>query len=143
MRKGAILLLVLSLVLVACRASTAEPTVLVDRAGGSTTARPTTDPPPRLWPAGHRSSRAKTVMRGRTTHLPGLHESDDFGPRPDEIENRPDRIVSLSATATEMLYAVGAGEQVVATDLTSNYRPMPQHGQARLVQLQRRGGGRP
>ena len=37
------------------------------------------------------------------------------------IEARPDRIVSLSATATEMLFAVGAGSQVTATDLTSNY----------------------
>jgi iron complex transport system substrate-binding protein len=31
------------------------------------------------------------------------------------------RIVSLSATATEMLYAIGAGKQVVAVDDTSNY----------------------
>jgi iron complex transport system substrate-binding protein len=37
------------------------------------------------------------------------------------IEERPERIVSLSASHTEMLYAVGAGDQVVATDLTSNY----------------------
>jgi len=33
----------------------------------------------------------------------------------------PGRIVSLSPTATEMLYAIGAGEQVVAVDLYSNY----------------------
>ncbi|MDH3299688.1 MAG: ABC transporter substrate-binding protein [Acidimicrobiia bacterium] len=33
----------------------------------------------------------------------------------------PSRIVSLSPTATEMLYAIGAGEQVVAVDLYSNY----------------------
>lgn len=33
----------------------------------------------------------------------------------------PGRIVSLSPTATEMLYAIGAGEQVVAVDLFSNY----------------------
>jgi cobalamin transport system substrate-binding protein len=37
------------------------------------------------------------------------------------IPTRPTRIVSLSATATEMLYAVGAGKQVVAVDDTSNY----------------------
>jgi iron complex transport system substrate-binding protein len=33
----------------------------------------------------------------------------------------PGRIVSLSPTATEMLFAIGAGEQVVAADSYSNY----------------------
>jgi iron complex transport system substrate-binding protein len=37
------------------------------------------------------------------------------------IEARPERIVSLSPTATEMLFAIGAGEQVVAVDDQSNY----------------------
>jgi iron complex transport system substrate-binding protein len=37
------------------------------------------------------------------------------------IAKRPTRIVSLSPTATEMLYAVGAGRQVVAVDSLSNY----------------------
>ena len=37
------------------------------------------------------------------------------------IEEQPESIVSLSATATEMLFAVGAGDQVVAVDDTSNY----------------------
>jgi iron complex transport system substrate-binding protein len=40
-----------------------------------------------------------------------------------EIERRPERIVSLSATATEMLFAIGAGDQVVAADEYSNYPP--------------------
>jgi iron complex transport system substrate-binding protein len=35
--------------------------------------------------------------------------------------HRPTRIVSLSPTATEMLYAVGAGGQVVAVDSFSDY----------------------
>jgi iron complex transport system substrate-binding protein len=39
------------------------------------------------------------------------------------IEAQPERIVSLSATATEMLFAVGAGEQVEAADSYSNYPP--------------------
>lgn len=34
---------------------------------------------------------------------------------------QPTKIVSLSPTATEMLYAVGAGDQVVAVDSNSNY----------------------
>ena len=37
------------------------------------------------------------------------------------IMERPQRIVSLSATHTEMLYAIGAGDQIAATDLTSDY----------------------
>jgi iron complex transport system substrate-binding protein len=39
------------------------------------------------------------------------------------IKAQPGRIVSLSPTATEDLYAVGAGKQVVAVDLSSNYPP--------------------
>ncbi len=35
--------------------------------------------------------------------------------------SRPDRIVSLSPTATEMLFAIGAGKQVVAVDDQSNF----------------------
>lgn len=40
-----------------------------------------------------------------------------------EIPQRPRRIVSLSPTATEDLFAVGAGEQVVAVDEYSRYPP--------------------
>ncbi len=39
------------------------------------------------------------------------------------IIGEPRRIVSLSATHTEILYAIGAGDAVVATDLTSDYPP--------------------
>ena len=38
-----------------------------------------------------------------------------------EIEERPERIVSLSPTATEILFAVGAGDQVVAVDEQSDH----------------------
>jgi cobalamin transport system substrate-binding protein len=37
------------------------------------------------------------------------------------LDAAPQRIVSLSPTATEMLFAVGAGDQVVAADSYSNY----------------------
>ncbi|TMK18978.1 MAG: ABC transporter substrate-binding protein [Actinobacteria bacterium] len=39
------------------------------------------------------------------------------------IPKKPVRIVSLSPTATEMLFAIGAGPQVVAVDDQSNYPP--------------------
>ncbi|MEY2447054.1 MAG: cobalamin transport system substrate-binding protein [Acidimicrobiaceae bacterium] len=38
-------------------------------------------------------------------------------------DSRPTKIVSLSATATEMLFAIGAGSQVVAVDDQSNFPP--------------------
>ena len=38
-----------------------------------------------------------------------------------ELAQRPTRVVSLSPTATEMLFAIGAGGQVVAVDDNSNY----------------------
>ena len=37
------------------------------------------------------------------------------------LEEQPDEIVSLSATATESLFAIGAGDQVIAVDDQSNY----------------------
>jgi len=37
------------------------------------------------------------------------------------LDRRPERIVSMSPTATEMLFAIGAGPQVVAVDSNSNY----------------------
>ena len=37
------------------------------------------------------------------------------------IESRPEAIVSLSPTATEIIFAIGAGDQVLAVDSLSNY----------------------
>jgi iron complex transport system substrate-binding protein len=42
---------------------------------------------------------------------------------PVQIAGRPTRVVSLSPTATEDLFAIGAGPQVVAVDDQSNYPP--------------------
>ena len=39
------------------------------------------------------------------------------------LDAQPERIVSLSPTATEMLFAIGAGEQVEAVDDQSDYPP--------------------
>ena len=48
---------------------------------------------------------------------------------PVTIERRPTRIVSLSPSATETLFAVGAGPQVVAVDSLSDYPPPAPHTQ--------------
>jgi iron complex transport system substrate-binding protein len=37
------------------------------------------------------------------------------------LDQRPETIVSMSASATEMLFAIGAGDQVEAVDSTSDY----------------------
>lgn len=39
------------------------------------------------------------------------------------LDTRPQRIVSLAPTATEMLFAIDAGEQVIAVDDQSDYPP--------------------
>ncbi|MDQ2649459.1 MAG: ABC transporter substrate-binding protein [Actinomycetota bacterium] len=52
---------------------------------------------------------------------------DDTSSSPDAsstgVEDAPERIVSMSASSTEMLFAIGAGEQVVAADQQSNFPP--------------------
>ncbi|WP_158888797.1 ABC transporter substrate-binding protein [Amycolatopsis anabasis] len=45
------------------------------------------------------------------------------------LDKRPERIVSLSPSATETLFAVGAGQQVVAVDSASNYPEQVPHTQ--------------
>ncbi len=44
----------------------------------------------------------------------------------------PQRIISLSPTATEMLFAIGAGDQVIAVDPFSNY---PDEAAAKMTEL--------
>jgi iron complex transport system substrate-binding protein len=54
---------------------------------------------------------------------PGFPVTIESGNRSVEISARPERIVSLSPTATEMLFAIEAGDQVVAVDDQSDYPP--------------------
>lgn len=59
-----------------------------------------------------------TTVADATATFPVTIEADNG---PVTVETRPEAIVSLSATATEMLFAIGAGDQVVAVDDQSNY----------------------
>ena len=54
-----------------------------------------------------------------------------------QLTTAPQRIVSLSPTATEILYAIGAGKQVIAVDDDSNYPTKGLHHPVRRVQPQR------
>ena len=49
--------------------------------------------------------------------------TDDAATTATTTDAAPSRIVSLSATSTEILFAIGAGDQVVAVDSLSNYPP--------------------
>jgi iron complex transport system substrate-binding protein len=70
-----------------------------------------------------------TSSEGSTSSTPSPAASSSFpltlhAPGGDvTIPARPERIVSLSPTATEMLFAIGAGDQVIAVDDQSNYPP--------------------
>lgn len=72
----------------------------------------------------------ESTMAPETTAAPETTTTTDAGPfavveaanGTVEIPERPDAIVSLSPTATEMLFAIGAGSQVVAVDEFS-YHP--------------------
>jgi iron complex transport system substrate-binding protein len=72
-----------------------------------------------------RIKRSLGLVLGLTLLLTGVACGDDGG---DEAATTttaaahvPKRIVSLSATGTEMLFAIGAGKQVIAVDDQSNY----------------------
>lgn len=83
-------------------------------------------------PTAAASASTTTVATTTTSALPSTTTStpsDDFPVEVGDangsvtIEARPESIVSLSSTATEMLFAIGAGDQVVAVDEFSTYPP--------------------
>ncbi len=92
----AALLAVIAMVVAACGGS----------AAGGTTAAPTTIAAPTMTVA---PSLVPVTIAASTGAI--------------AIPAMPTRIVSLSASHTEMLFAIGAGDQVVATDMFSNYPP--------------------
>lgn len=102
--KGAALAAAAALVLVACNPADTGVTNTSTTTTSTTTTTVTTTP---------------TTTAGS----PGfpVTVTDDLGEV--VIETRPESIVSLSAVATEMLFDIGAGPQVVAVDDQSNFPP--------------------
>lgn len=98
-RRGVVLLLSFSVILGACSP------------GASPSAAPTTAPSP-----------STAVAPPSPTLAPAFPTTviDDEGTRV-EIAAEPDRIVSLTPATTEILFALGAGDRVVATDESSDY----------------------
>ncbi|GGK72959.1 ABC transporter substrate-binding protein [Ornithinimicrobium pekingense] len=78
-------------------------------------------------PAGTTTSPESADDAAASTTAAGDASAADFpvtipGPAGDVvIEERPERIVSLSPSATEILFAIGAGDQVVAADEFSTF----------------------
>ena len=110
-RKSTLLLAALAIAATGCGISTAESDPNPDSPAATTT--PTTAPPTTT------STEAPTT----TTSAPAFPVTIEAANGAIEMEARPTRIVSMSATHTEMLYAIGAGDQVVAADAFSNYPP--------------------
>lgn len=110
MRRGALLVVLVTAFLTgACRSTT--------------TAQTTPGPPPDAATTTSVDASTLATDPEAAGSFPITVDSD-LGPV--TIDRRPSRIVSLSASHTEILYAVGAGGRVVATDLTSNYPPEAQ-----------------
>src|SRR5487761_2205180 len=81
--------------------------------------------PPHPWRMNvvhHKSRRTATVAAVIAMFaLAGLVALTLVGPGTAVAASCPHRIVSISPTATETLFAIGAGPQVVAVDSQSNY----------------------
>jgi iron complex transport system substrate-binding protein len=88
--------------------------VLAACGGGDDDAAPTTAAAPTLAPTS--DAPGDTSQPAAPTTAPATGEA--AGTLPGDA---PTRIVSLYPTGTEMLYAIGAGDQVVAVDDQSNY----------------------
>ena len=86
-----------------------------DEAGGTTEApAETTAPPATATSESESTTTTAAVADGPFTVIEAANGTV-------EITARPEAIVSLSPTATEMLFAIGAGDQVVAVDEFSYY----------------------
>jgi iron complex transport system substrate-binding protein len=67
------------------------------------------------------SSNSGSGSSGASAATAGFPVTISASGRKVHLTSRPDAIVSLSPTATEMLYAIGAGSQVKAVDSDSDY----------------------
>lgn len=67
------------------------------------------------------STLVTTTLQSTTTAPSGFPVTVDADNGTVTIDEKPEAIVSLSSTATEMLFAIGAGSLVVAVDDQSNY----------------------
>ncbi len=67
------------------------------------------------------SSSSTSAAAGSASAAPAFPVTIDAANGSVTIESAPTKVVSMSPTATEMLFAIGAGDQVVAADSYSDY----------------------
>ena len=67
------------------------------------------------------SSSSTSAAAGSASAEPAFPVTIDAANGSVTIESAPTKVVSMSPTATEMLFAIGAGDQVVAADSYSDY----------------------
>ncbi|QWC86511.1 ABC transporter substrate-binding protein [Nocardioidaceae bacterium] len=72
-------------------------------------------------PAGDDSEAGSPTPSGSSSASSDFPVTLESGEGEITLESQPERIVSLSPSATESLFAIGAGEQVVAADEYSNF----------------------
>lgn len=111
MRSRLSVLLALSLMVVACGSGSVDSTVASGSGDTSTTDAPTTSLPPTT----------STTTTSPSTGGAGFPVTVDTAAGPVTIDDRPQAIVSISPTSTEVLFAIGAGSQVIAVDDQSNF----------------------
>lgn len=84
-----------------------------------------TSPPATLGTTSTSSSTTSTVPPETTTTTEAVDDGFPVSIKAPNgevtIDSRPERVVSISPTSTEVLFAVGAGDQVLAVDSMSNY----------------------
>jgi iron complex transport system substrate-binding protein len=95
-------------------------TLLAVVACGSDAGTTTTESAETTTTAAVTTTAAQTTTSAAETGFPVTVEAASG---PVTIEEMPESIVSLSSTGTEMLFAIGAGDQVVAVDEFSTYPP--------------------
>ena len=105
-----VLCAVLAFALAACAGAGAD---AGDVAGQAASAPAATSPPAPATPQSRVSG----------TDTAAFPVTVDAGGGSVTVPEQPERVVSLSPTTTEMLFAIGAGEQVVAVDEQSDYPP--------------------
>ncbi len=101
--------------------------LLAAACGDGATAASTADPGTTAAPTTSTAAPTTTVAPTTTTTTPEAASlfpvTVEMDGGPVSIEAMPTKIVSLSPTATETLFAIGAGDQVIAVDEYSYYPP--------------------
>ncbi|MCZ7532344.1 MAG: ABC transporter substrate-binding protein [Acidimicrobiia bacterium] len=97
--------------------------IMVATACGSGASQTTTVPTTATATVDEVSSTTTAASTSTTSSDPAFPVTVEVDSGPVTIDEMPTRIVSLSPTATETLFAVGAGDQVVAVDEYSYYPP--------------------